>query len=262
MPHSDTSSLAARYFLEIAYHGKAYHGWQIQPNALTVQEILNDRLRKLLRDEQVYVVGSGRTDTGVHCRQQFAHFDTHVPFAPDDLCHKLNAFLPHDLAVARIFPVPPTAHARFSATFRRYEYHIHHQKKPFLQDFSWQLAHIPDFDKMNEAASYLTQYQSFESFCKTNTQNEHFLCEVTEAYWEERTRAQAVFHIRANRFLRGMVRLIVGELVKVGQGRKTPSEFRDDLAARAFSKQRTSAPAQGLFLCEVGYPAELVPIST
>ncbi len=245
-----------RYFLEIAYHGKPYHGWQVQPNAITVQEILNDCLQKLLREE-IYVVGSGRTDTGVHCRQQFAHFDTTSDLPPEQIQYKLNAFLPDTIGISRVLEVVPEAHARFDATFRRYEYHISTVKNPFLLDTAWWVKPSLNFDAMNEAAQLLTQWEDFESFCKTHTQNDHFRCDVTHANWEKTGISSAVFHIKANRFLRGMVRLIVGELVHVGSGKKSIKDFQVELEARQFAPNRTAAPAHGLFLCEVGYPSSI-----
>lgn len=245
-----------RYFIEIAYNGKNYHGWQVQPNAVTIQEILMEKLSLMLREE-VYVIGSGRTDTGVHCKQQFAHFDLSQEIDTSQIKVKLNSFLPNDISISAIRKVKEDAHARFDATFRRYEYHITLRKDPFLTDFTWQVYNELDFELMNEAAQVLKQIEYFESFCKTKTQNEHFMCDVTAAFWEKPDANSAIFHIKANRFLRGMVRLIVGDLVRVGTGKKSIEQFKKDAEARTFRSKRVSAPAQGLYLCEVGYPENI-----
>lgn len=246
-----------KYFLEISYFGKHYCGWQVQPNAPSVQDVLNHRVRTLLADEQLYLVGSGRTDAGVHCRQQFAHFETQKPVETANFCHKLNAFLPKDISVRSLRKVIPSAHARFDALYRRYAYRLCFQKNPFETDFACQIFQEPDCESMNRAAQILTQMTHFESFCKTRTQNSHYRCQVTQAVWTKNTDGIIVFHIKANRFLRGMVRLIVGELLKVGTGKKSVAAFCEDAHSRSFHKARTAAPPEGLFLCEVGYPKHI-----
>jgi len=245
-----------RYFIELAYHGKYYHGWQVQPNAVSVQEVLNQKMSTILREE-IYVIGSGRTDTGVHCKQQFAHCDTSSALHPSDFKHKLNSFLPTDISIQKLTEVKPEAHARFDATFRRYEYHISLAKNPFATDLAWEVTKMPNFDTMNEAANLLLAFESFESFCKTHSQNDQFKCDITQAYWEKTNNNTAIFHIKANRFLRGMVRLIVGELMKVGTGKMSVAHFKESLEARTSRSNRVSAPPQGLFLCEVGYSDDI-----
>ena len=248
-----------RYFIQLSYDGTAYHGWQIQPNGESVQETLQGALTTLLRTK-TEVVGAGRTDAGVHARMMVAHFDTETSLNPSmtgDLVYKLNKLLPHDIAVQRIWPVTDDMHARFSATSRTYQYYIHTRKSPFLRQCSWLVTFPLDFGRMNEAAQVLLQYEDFTSFSKTNTDTKTNLCHITEAYWREEAPQRWVFTITANRFLRNMVRAIVGTLVEVGRGRMTVEEFRQVIEQRDRCSAGESVPAQALFLVNVGYGDEL-----
>lgn len=245
-----------RYFIEIAFDGGAYHGWQIQANALTVQELLDNALSTLLR-RAVGTVGCGRTDTGVHAKQLFAHFDWDPsPFPMDerDFLHRLNALLPHDIAAKRLVPVKPLAHARFDAVKRSYEYHAHLGKNPFLYGRSWLLRNRPNVPAMNEAAAILRQYQDFSCFSKSNTQVGTNNCRILHAEWREVGANQLVFHISANRFLRNMVRAIVGTLMEIGSGEYPPQHMHTVIQSKDRSVAGASVPACGLYLTEVEYP--------
>jgi len=243
-----------RFFLEIRYDGTAYHGWQIQENAISVQQKLNEALQKILRFP-IETIGAGRTDTGVHAKQLFVHLDIPANSIQDEnrFLHSLNALLPHDIAVDRVYPVPPEAHARFDATERAYEYHVHFRKDPFLLNRSWQLRDIPDVELMNTAAQYLTGTQDFGCFSKAHTQVYTNICTVTHAHWEK-TDSGLIFHIRANRFLRNMVRAIVGTLLEIGIKKKDPTSILDVIQSQDRSKAGTSVPAHGLYLTKVVYP--------
>jgi tRNA pseudouridine38-40 synthase len=243
-----------RYFIEFSYKGTNYSGWQRQNNAISVQQKLDEALTLILR-EMIESVGSSRTDTGVHAEQQYAHFDTVRPVSdPDLLRFKLNSLLPFDIAVHRIFPVAETAHSRFDATHRRYEYRIIRRKNPFLINES-HIFHKPlNVEHMNEAAALLLKYKNFESFSKIHTQVNNFLCDITEALWFEKGEV-LIFSVRSNRFLRGMVRALVGTLLEVGTGKKTVADFEKIIQVQDRSKAGAQAPAEGLFLVEVGYPA-------
>lgn len=243
-----------RFFLEIAYDGTAYHGWQVQDNAVSVQQKLNEVLHQILRCP-IETIGAGRTDTGVHARQLFVHLDIpkdHLPPA-DRFLHSLNALLPNDIAVYRILPVAPDAHARFDATERAYEYRIHFRKNPFLLYKSWQLREEPDVPIMNKAATYLLGTRDFGCFSKTHTQVYTHICTVTQAYWQE-TDDGLIFHITANRFLRNMVRAIVGTLLDIGLKAKTPEAMLDIINSKDRSQAGASVPAHGLYLTKVVYP--------
>lgn len=240
-----------RYFIEFSYNGKNYFGYQIQPKQISVQEDLEKALGTILRTE-IKTAGAGRTDTGVHARKMFAHFD--VPFAlPENLVTRLNSFLPKDISVKRIFEVKDDFHARFDATFRTYEYFISLEKDPFLQDFSWQISNRSlDLDKMNEACKILFKYDDFTSFAKVGGDNKTNLCEIYKAGWEQ-SGSVLKFTISANRFLRNMVRAIVGTMVEVGSGKINPEDLHQIIEQKHRNSAGTSAPAQGLFLVDVGY---------
>ena len=242
-----------RYFIEFSYKGTNYSGWQRQNNAISVQQKLDEALTLILR-ETIESVGSSRTDTGVHAEQQYAHFDTIKPVKDGELLtYRLNSLLPFDIAVHRVFEVKETAHSRFDATHRRYEYRIVRRKNPFLSGES-HLFHKPlDILLMNEAALLLLKYKNFESFSKIHTQVNNFLCDITEAYWFEKEDV-IIFTVKSNRFLRGMVRALVGTLLEVGTGKKTIADFEKIIQAQDRSKAGAQAPAEGLFLVEVGYP--------
>lgn len=245
-----------RYFIEMQYSGAAYCGWQRQPDMPTVQQTLEEGLATLLR-EPVATVGAGRTDTGVNASYYVAHFDTAAPLPdPAQTLYKLNFLLPGDIAVRSIVPVDGEAHARFSAREREYRYRISTRKNPFTRASSWQYYVPLDLDRMNEAAASLSAFDDFTSFAKLNSNNRTNICRIMRADWR-REGDMLLFTIRADRFLRNMVRAIVGTLVDVGRGRYTPGDFREIVAARDLSRSSGGAPAQGLFLSDVTYPAGL-----
>jgi tRNA pseudouridine38-40 synthase len=241
-----------RYFIEFAYNGKNYCGWQSQPHSPSVQETLNKALSTLLRTN-IDVTGAGRTDTGVHARQMFAHFDHDGIDDTTTLVLRLNSFLPKDIAVYRIMPLHDDAHARFDATARTYEYHINTYKDPFMQDGSWYNIHPLDVEKMNEAAKMLFNHIDFKCFSKTHTDVKTFNCKVTEAHWQQ-TGNHLVFTVTADRFLRNMVRAIVGTLVNVGLGKMSIEDFNAVIESRNRSNAGASVPAHGLYLTKVEYP--------
>ncbi|MBF6610167.1 MAG: tRNA pseudouridine(38-40) synthase TruA [Chryseobacterium sp.] len=240
-----------RYFIEFSYHGKNYFGYQIQPKEVSVQEELEKALSTILR-ESIKITGAGRTDTGVHARKMFAHFDTSLLLS-EKLPSQLNSFLPPDIAIKRIFNVKEDLHARFDATYRTYEYYISLEKNPFTQDSAWQYWRRDiDMDRMNEACKILFDYDDFESFAKTGGDNKTHLCKIYKAYWEK-NEAELKFTISANRFLRNMVRSIVGTMVEIGTGKTEPEELRKIIESKNRNHAGTSAPAHGLFLADVGY---------
>lgn len=242
-----------RYFLEIAYDGTNYHGWQIQPNAVTVQQVLNDCLSTVLR-ETVETIGSGRTDTGVHAEQQFVHVDISGNLNKEEACYRFNRILPHDIAVKNIYEAAPDAHARFDAISRTYEYRISLVNNPFLHAYSHYLSRQPDINLMNEAAMALLNFEDFTTFSKVKGDTKHYRCHIFQAYWQLQTQNMLVFTIRANRFLRGMVRLIVGSLLDVGSGKLSISDFKNAVAIQDRRMASAAAPAAGLFLTKVEYP--------
>lgn len=237
----------------MSYDGTRYHGWQVQQNARTVQEEV-EKVLSLVTREKIEVTGAGRTDTGVHARYYMAHFDTEVAdLSGDTLVFKLNCLLPHDIAVQRIFQVRPDAHARFDAIYREYQYFLNRTKDPFTHAFSVRENREPDVAKMNEAARLLLETRDFTSFSKLGSDVKTNNCTVTKAYWE-RTGDQLVFTIRADRFLRNMVRAIVGTLVEVGLGKMTLGEFRAVIDKKDRCSAGASMAAKGLFLVDIGYP--------
>ncbi len=244
-----------RYFITLSYDGTAYHGWQIQPNGISVQQTIQVALSVLLR-KPVEVVGAGRTDAGVHARMMVCHFDWDDVLSSDDcvqLVYKLNKLLPQDISVQRVEMVPAEMHARFSATARTYHYYIHTRKAPFLRSYSWQVYGNLDFAKMNEAAKCLLQYRDFTSFSKLHTDTKTNDCTITEAFWQEISSGEWRFTITANRFLRNMVRAIVGTLVEVGRGRMTLSQFHEVIEQKNRCIAGESVPAKGLFLVDIKY---------
>ncbi len=246
-----------RYFVELSYLGKAYCGWQRQPDMPTVQQTLEEVLSKLLR-EKIEVTGAGRTDTGVNALYYVAHFDTLSPITDSaQLCYKLNRTLPGDIAVKRIRAVKNEAHARFDAREREYRYFIERQKNPFSRDHTWQYYVPLDVKQMNRAAEAMLRHEDFTSFAKLNSNNKTNICHVSHAAWTEDECGRLCFTIRANRFLRNMVRSVVGTLVDVGRGRYTPEEFESIIAARDLSRSSAGAPAQGLYLSDVQYEESL-----
>jgi tRNA pseudouridine38-40 synthase len=245
-----------RYFIEFSYLGTAYNGWQKQNNALGVQQVLEEALAKLLRTD-VELTGSSRTDTGVHAEQQFAHFDLNNPIPDFDLfIYKMNGLIPRDIAVYQVYEVDSDLNSRFAATYRKYEYRITRRKNPFLIGQAYLLKADLDINLMNEAAALLLDYKDFECFSKIHTNVNNFRCTITEAKWIETT-DMLVFHIQANRFLRGMVRAVVGTLLEVGKGKKTVQEFEAVILSKSRKEAGAQAPAEGLFLTKVGYPESL-----
>ena len=240
-----------RYFIELSYKGTNYHGWQIQPDASSVQEEITKALATILQ-EKILLVGAGRTDAGVHASQMFAHVDT-VKKLTDDYVHKLNAILPNDIVIKSIKEVSDETHARFDAVSRTYEYRILLGRDPFLLDITWQLHQKNlQIEKMNEAANLLFKYEDFESFSKVKTDVNTFNCTIMKAVWTLEDK-HLIFHIKANRFLRNMVRAIVGTLLEVGLGKKTVEDFRKIIESKKRSEAGLSVPAKGLFLTEVCY---------
>jgi len=244
-----------RYFIQLSYNGTNYCGWQIQPNGPSIQEELNKALSTLLRAE-IYVVGAGRTDTGVHAKEMFAHFDLENEINETDLAFRLNRILPQAIAVQQVFAVAEDAHARFSATSRSYQYFVTPQKDPFLFDWAWQLEQKLDVDAMNDSAKHLLGEHDFSSFSKSNTQTKTNICNVTAAFWEEKD-GLLIFTISANRFLRNMVRAVVGTLVEVGLNKLSEAAFVQVIAQQNRSVAGTSAPAKGLYLTHVQYPESI-----
>ena len=245
-----------RYFLSLSYQGTAYHGWQIQANAHTVQGAVQEALTRLLGPTTV--TGSGRTDTGVHARQQVVHLDQPEPL-PTHFLFKLNAVLPSDISAYRLSEVAPETHARFSARTRRYEYHLHTFKDPFAQDKSYQVRFPLRLDLINEAARQLVDYgeRNYACFSKKGTQPSTFRCHIFQAEWriteESAVGQRMLFQITANRFLRGMVRAIVGTLLDVGTERITINDFRAIINSQDRQRAGRSVPAHGLYLTEVTY---------
>ena len=244
-----------RYFLEISYFGKHYHGWQRQPEAISVQEILEKILSTLLK-EVTQITGAGRTDSGVHAKQMVAHFDSKTPLNTSDFIYKLNAFLPKDIAVHRMYLVHDEAHARFDAITRTYEYRINTTKNPFLIDYSYYFYRSLTLKKMNEAAKILMEYNDFECFSKKNTDVKTYICDVMHAEWN-RQHEMIIFTITADRFLRNMVRAIVGTLLDVGTLKLSLHDFKHIIEGKKREHAGASVPAQGLYLKRITYPSNL-----
>ena len=245
-----------RYFIELAYNGQAYHGWQIQPGDSTVQETIEEALGKLLGDK-IPVVGCGRTDTGVHASQFFLHFDTALEVDKEKLKYRLNSFLPDDIAIFRIRKVKEEAHARFDAFSRSYEYRIHNGKNPFMIGTVLQRrTRDLDLEKMNEAAKMLLEYEDFQCFSRSKSDVKTYLCKIEEAGWTQEGEL-LVFQITANRFLRNMVRAIVGTLMEIGRGKREVVDFRRILESRDRKEAGPSAKAEGLYLTRVRYPEQI-----
>ncbi|GAB4043051.1 tRNA pseudouridine(38-40) synthase TruA [Spirosoma litoris] len=247
-----------RYFIELSYRGTAYHGWQTQANGISVQTTLEAALTQRF-GKPMYVVASGRTDAGVHARQQFAHFELVEPFLfTDSFIYSLNCILPEDIVIHRIFPVREKDHARFSATFRYYQYLISRQKSAFEGGLTYHFRPTLDETLMNEACEILLQHTNFQSFSKARANVTHFNCRLDFAYWERINDDSLTFHIRADRFLWGMVRTIVGTMIEIGQKRMSLDQFEQIILSRDRNRAGRAAPANGLFLVEVGYPEEVL----
>ena len=249
-----------RYFIRFAYDGTAFHGSQRQPNGITVQETMEQALAMIFREE-IPLTFAGRTDAGVHAREMYAHFDhanCQLPIANrQNLLFRLNGILPDSIAIFDIYPVTDDAHARFSAVRRTYEYHIVDHKDPFLCTQATRVRPGLDFAAMNEAAQLLIGKQDFASFCRTNTDVKTTICDLTQAEWRELGNGHAVFTIAADRFLRNMVRAVVGTLFEVGRGKMTKEQFAEVIAQHNRCAAGDSAPAEGLYLTKVEYPKEL-----
>lgn len=245
-----------RYFLQCNYKGTRYHGWQVQPNAISVQEVLEKALSTILH-EKISVIGAGRTDTGVHASFFMLHFDVDKPVPESfDLVYKLNSFLPADIAVQSFWPVNNDAHARFSALSRTYHYNISQEKDPFTEETSYLYLQKPDIEKMNKAAAVLSEYSDFTSFSRLHTDVKTNNCKIMQAVWKEEG-SRLVFVIKADRFLRNMVRAIVGTLLEVGRGKLSIDDFRGIIEQKDRGAAGASAPAQGLFLIDIEYPKEI-----
>lgn len=243
-----------RFFIEFAYNGTNYHGWQRQPEAITVQQKLEEGLSMLLRDK-ILLTGAGRTDAGVHAMQMYAHFDWHSSSLMEEIVYRLNRWLPHDISVFDIFEVNPTVHTRFHATARSYEYHFHLRPDPFQYNRSYVLHRMPDFNLMQQAAHALLEYDDFQCFSRSNTDVKTYICDIMRADFEYRQH-HVIFHIKANRFLRNMVRAIVGTLLEVGYGKINLDQFHEIIASKKRSNAGASAPAFGLYLSRVHYDQE------
>ena len=266
-----------RYFVTLSYDGTRFHGWQVQPNGISVQGELQRALTLLLRQD-ISVTGAGRTDTGVHARMMVAHFDYRGEVLEErgkrreereerreerggridcqQLCYKLNRILPQDIAVQRVEPVADDMHARFSALARTYFYYIHTMKSPFLRHYSCELHYDLDFNLMNRAAAILLEYEDFGAFCKSHADVKTTLCHMMKAEWKETEPGQWRFEIQANRFLRNMVRAVVGTLVEVGRHRLTLDDFRRVIEGKRRTEAGESMPAHALFLQKIDYPCQ------
>lgn len=248
-----------RYFIQLSYDGTKYSGWQTQPRGVTVQQVVAESLSTLL-GQQIDCVGSGRTDAGVHARLQVAHIDAELGYSLEEFVYRLNAILPYEIAVQWIRPVSAGAHARYDAESRSYEYFIHQQKDPFKVNRSYFFKPTVDIAAMNKAAELMLSWKDFQCFSKVRTDVKHFDCQVFEAYWR-RENDSLIFYVSANRFLRGMVRAIVGTLLEVGQGRLSQGEFGQVLESRDRKAAARNVPPEGLFLTNVTYPEEIYILS-
>lgn len=244
-----------RYFLELAYLGKNYFGWQRQPNDISVQEVLETCLSTILR-EKISIVGAGRTDTGVHAKKMFAHFDANEISDCKHFINRMNSFLPFDIAIKNIFEVLPDAHARFDALERTYSYKAIYGKNPFQHKLAHQLYQKPNVRKMNEAAQYLMNHTDFQCFSRSRTDVRTYNCDVHKALWMEENQ-EFIFTITADRFLRNMVRAIVGTLLEIGFGKKSVEDFEKIILSKNRSEAGASAPAEGLYLTNIVYPESI-----
>jgi tRNA pseudouridine38-40 synthase len=244
-----------RFLFEVSYNGTQYAGWQSQKNAVGVQEVVENALSKILREE-IKIVGSGRTDTGVHCEQQFFHVDIAKPFDPGSFLLRINSFLPKHIAIYSIRKVKPDTSARYDAVERTYQYRITLTKNPFLEGLAWHYFKETDIQTMNKAAALLVGEHDFECFSKVKTNVNHFRCDIKKAYWEQEG-DKLEFTITANRFLRGMVRAIVGTLLDAGSGKITLKEFETIIKSKDRKKAGANVPPHGLYLVKVKYPTSI-----
>jgi tRNA pseudouridine38-40 synthase len=243
-----------RYFIELAYLGTSYHGWQSQTNATSVQELIEQGLSSILSSE-VSITGSSRTDTGVHAEQQYAHFDFSTPLNTSDLSYKLNALLPPDIFIKRIFQVKDSYHSRFDAIFRRYEYRITSVKDPFHINQTYYFRTKLNLDLMNRGCEIFLKNNNFQSFSKVKTEVNHYNCNLSTCKWKQSGKVN-IFEVQANRFLRGMVRAMVGTLIDIGLGKLSVSKLQGIIESKDRRLAGRAAPAKGLFLVEVGYPKD------
>ncbi len=243
-----------RYFVFFAYNGAGYHGWQSQPNALTVQQEMEQAFEKLLQ-EPIALTAAGRTDAGVHASFMVAHFDTSNSL-PENLCFLLNQYLSDAISIDRIQNVSDSAHARFDALSRTYQYTISSVKNPFRYPYQYYIKGSLDLAQMNASAALLLEYEDFECFSKVNTDVKTFMCQIEKAHWES-LENQYIFTIKANRFLRNMVRAIVGTLIEIGQGKRTLDSLHKTLRSKDRSQAGYSVPAHALFLTDIEYPKTL-----
>ncbi len=246
-----------RYFIELSYDGNAYHGWQVQTNAVSVQQVLTDCLFNCVRSEEIRITGCGRTDAGVHADQFFAHFDFDTQIDVEKVKYNLNNLLPKDIAIKRIFPVEDNVHARFSALSRTYNYHIHFSKNPFIREYSYRVNTKLDMEKMNQACERLYSYTDFTSFSKLHTDTKTNDCKIMHAAWELSSTG-VVFEIKADRFLRNMVRAMVGTMLEIGSGKIAPTELDEILQSKNRSNAGRSVPGHGLFLSSIEYEEGIV----
>jgi tRNA pseudouridine38-40 synthase len=243
-----------KYFLRLSYDGTKYHGWQFQPNAITVQEVIEEKLAILIRSK-VAVMGCGRTDTGVHASDFYLHCEFVLQkYNLDELCYKLNHMLPSDIAISKIIEVNGASHARFDAVSREYRYYVHQQKEPFIDKYSYLYVRKLNLQLMREAGELLLKHKDFTSFSKLHTDVNTNDCDVTAFQINELREGKLEFKIVANRFLRNMVRSIIGTLLEVGVGKITVNDFNDIIHSKNRSNAGASAPAKGLFLHKVKYP--------
>lgn len=246
-----------RYFLRLAYDGTPFHGWQRQPNASSVQQTIEEAMSMMFR-KNIEIVGAGRTDAGVHASEMFAHFDIDKEIDAPRFLTSINRMIGHSISIDKLIRVTPEAHARFDAIGRSYEYRITLRKDPFAYDYTHRMERLPDYEKMNQASGILIDTQDFTSFAKLHSDSKTNLCDVREAYWTfDEKKFVLKFHITADRFLRNMVRSLVGTLIKVGTGKLTLDGFKEIIEKKDRCEAGVSMPAKGLFLTSVEYPEEI-----
>jgi tRNA pseudouridine38-40 synthase len=245
-----------RYFLKLSFNGKNYHGWQVQQNAHSVQAELDKALSTFLKEE-ITTVGCGRTDTGVHAKIFYVHLDINQAVENSYFIHHLNCLLPHDIAIQQLVKVPDKAHARFDAVSRTYQYYMYHVKDPFLKESAYFFPYDLDLSKMNAACKMLMEYADFSSFSKSRTQVKTNICKIEEAFWKTENN-QTVFQITADRFLRNMVRAIVGTMLEIGENQLDEKQFRNIVEGKSRSEAGFSVPAHGLYLADVKYGFDLL----
>lgn len=243
-----------RYFLEVAYVGTNYSGFQIQQNAVTIQQKIEEALTIFFK-QTIPLTGSSRTDAGVHAKQNFFHFDF-LENINSKVLYNINSILPNDIAVKNIFNVPPEAHCRFNAISRTYNYYIYKNKNPFLNNRAWYYPYPINIQLLNEAATTILTYNNFEAFSKQNTQVNNFICNIQQSFWQQESET-LMYHIQANRFLRGMVRALVATMLMIGRNQITIHQFKEIIESQNASNTNFSSPAHGLYLEKVEYPENL-----